>query len=57
MEKKTQKLRIFLFLNRTTSKNSSFLSFTRNILDLANKSFGYSIEAICFVDLSYKIVH
>ena len=50
---KTQKLRIFLS-KQNYLQNSSFLSFTRNILDLANKSFGYSIEAICFVDLSYK---
>lgn len=51
---KNPKIKNISFLNRTISKHSSFLSFTRNILDLANKSFGYSIEAICFVDLSYK---
>ena len=51
---KNPNIKNFSFLKRNISKNSSFLSFTKDILSLANKSFGYSIEAICFVDLSYK---
>ena len=43
-----------ILLNRTVSRKVSFDKFTLDILNLLNKKKGYKIEAISFVDLTYK---
>jgi glycosyltransferase involved in cell wall biosynthesis len=42
------------FLKRKVLKNAPFYKFTNDILELINKSIGYNVEAIAFVDLSYQ---
>tara|TARA_B000000475_G_scaffold262260_1_gene247656 strand:+ start:1396 stop:2652 length:1257 start_codon:yes stop_codon:yes gene_type:complete len=48
------KIENITFLNRTVSRKVSFDKFTLDILNLLNKKKGYKIEAISFVDLTYK---
>lgn len=42
------------FIKRKISIKAPFYKFTLDILNSLNKKMGFSIEAICFVDLAYK---
>jgi hypothetical protein len=48
------KIKDVIFLKRRVTKKASFYKFTHDILELVNKSIGYSAEAISFADLGYK---
>ena len=42
------------FLKRNVSTKVAFNKFTLDVLNILNKKIGFGVEAICFVDLSYK---
>ena len=42
------------FLKRNVTSRAPFYKFTKDILELSNAAIGYHIEALCFVDITYK---
>ncbi len=48
------KIKDITFLKRRVSRKASFDKFTLDILNLINKKIGFGVEAISFVDLTYK---
>ena len=48
------KIEKIVFLKRRVSKKVSFDKFTLDVLELVNKKVGYKVEALSFVDLTYK---
>ena len=42
------------FIKRTVSRRAPFYKFTKDILELINSSIGSNVEALCFVDITYK---
>lgn len=43
-----------IFLKRIVSRRAPFYKFTKDILGLLNARVGCNVEAICFVDVTYK---
>lgn len=48
------KLKDITFLKRKVSRKAAFKKFTYDVLNLINKKDGYEVEAVAFVDLTYK---
>ena len=48
------KIKGITFIKRSVSTKVAFNKFTLDILNALNKKIGFSVEAICFVDLAYK---
>lgn len=43
-----------IFLERNVTTKAPFYKFTKDILELVNSKIGFNVEALSFVDISYK---
>ncbi len=48
------KMKGLKFIKRNVSTKVAFNKFTLDALNVLNKKIGFKVEAVCFVDLSYK---